>query len=36
MMAALGSIENRLYRVQQTTNCSDGHVKEVNWVTFSM
>jgi len=36
MMAALGSFENKLYTVQQTTTYSDGHVKEVNWMTFLM
>jgi hypothetical protein len=35
-MAALGSFENKLYRVEHTTTYFDGHVKEVNRMTFSM
>jgi hypothetical protein len=34
-MAALGSLESKLYRVQQTTYF-DGHEKEVDWMTLLM
>jgi len=35
MMAAFGSFENKLYRFQETTY-PDGHVTEVNRMTFLM